>query len=129
MTTGPERQLPDWARRERLSDLEWINENLQLFWPMAQAGYEAVGRGSIWVDTTITVSHDTGAGNPMGYVDQQTIEEIGDEDTQRLVREYLPQREFVTTLFKPQERMSSYRISLVRLAKPRQDSDPRLKPE
>jgi hypothetical protein len=75
------------------------------------------------------VSYEKGAGNPMGYVDQETIEEVGDEGTQRLVREYFPQREFVTTLFKPQERMSSYRIGLVGPAKPREDLDHRLEPE
>jgi hypothetical protein len=126
MTTEPERQLPDWARRERLSDLEWINENLHVFWPMAQAGYEVAGRGSIVVDTTIMVSHETGAGNPLGYVDQETIEEIGDEDTQRLVREYFPKREFVTTLFKPQERMSSYRIEIKTKDEQREDLNPRV---
>ncbi len=26
---------PDWARRERLRDLDWIRENLHMFWQVA----------------------------------------------------------------------------------------------
>lgn len=80
---------------------------------MAQHGYQAVGRGAIFVDTTITMAHPDGIGHPSGYVDQQTVAQNADEDTQRMINEYDPTWEFVTTLFKSHDRVSSYRIGLI----------------
>ena len=54
----PRPHLPDWAARERLSDMAWIAKNLPLFWPAAQASYEVLGRGAITVDTTDSSSGD-----------------------------------------------------------------------
>ena len=53
--TERKQRVPDWAERERGGDLAWIRENLQVFWPLAQRGYQAVGRGAIVVDTTDNV--------------------------------------------------------------------------
>ena len=110
MPRPPERDIPDWAQQERERDLAWIGENVHIFWPAAQLGYESVGRGAIVVDTTI---RPTGEGHPFGYLDQEAIEQGGDEDTQRLVRQYEPREEFITTLLKTQERMSSYRLKVL----------------
>jgi hypothetical protein len=107
--------LPEWVERERMGDLAWIGENMHVFWPIAQQGYETLGRGAIVVDTT---SRPTGEGHPFGYFPREVIEEKGDEDTQRLVREYDPPTEFVSVLLKTQERVSSYRLRVI-------DSEPR----
>ena len=111
----PEREsklFPDWAEKERTGDLGWIRENLHVFLPMAQLGYQAVGRGSIFVDATITVTHAEGQGNLMAYLEQAVIEELADEDSLRMVSEYDPEVEFVTTLLKSEDRISSYRVGL-----------------
>jgi hypothetical protein len=100
-----------WAERERTGDLAWIKENLYVFWPVAQQGYEQHGRGAIVVDTT---SRPTGEGHPFGYLPQAMVEQQGDEDTQRMVREYDPAWEMVTVLLKIHERSSTYRLGVVR---------------
>ena len=107
----PERRnIPGWAERERVADLAWLGENLQVFWPVAQTGYEEVGRGAIVVDIT---SRPTGEGHPFGYFAQETLEEIGDDDTQRMVIEYDPAWEMVTVLLKTHGRSSTYRVGVV----------------
>ena len=83
--------------------MAWLMENLHVFWPLAQRGYQEVGRGAIVVDTTDLVAHTGGMGHPMGYLDQETIAQQGDEDTQRMVGEYDPAGEFVSMLLKPQD--------------------------
>ena len=110
MSERKERHWPEWAEQERASDLAWIRQNLHVFWPAARVGYETAGRGAIVVDTT---SRPTGAGNPFGYFDQAAIEQKWDEDTQRMVREYDPTWEFVASLLKSGERMSSYRVGVI----------------
>jgi hypothetical protein len=97
MTERQERHFPEWAEQERAGDLAWIRENLPIFWPAAQLGYETVGRGAIVVITTI---REGGGGHPFGYFDQAAIEQRGDEDTQQMVQEYEPTEEFVTALLK-----------------------------
>jgi hypothetical protein len=52
----------------------------------------------------------------MGYVDQETVAQHGDADTQRMVGEYEPHEEFVSVLLKPQDRQSSYRVRVVSAA-------------
>src|SRR5688572_11246831 len=113
MTERDRRNFPNWAERERGGDLSWIRDNLQVFWPLAQRGYEKVGRGAVVVDTTDLVVHPGGMGHPFGYLDQETITQQGDEDTQRMVGEYEPNEEFVSVLLKPQERQSTYRVRVV----------------
>ena len=106
--TRPE--IPAWAAREREGDLGWIRENLDSFWPVAQQGYQAEGRGAIVVDTT---SQPTGAGHPFGYLRQEAVEQSADEDTIRMVGEYDPDTEFVTVLFKAKDQVSSYRVRVI----------------
>jgi len=97
------RKLPAWARQERRRDLEWINENVAIFWAAATASFEVSGRGAIVVDTTTQPSPD--AGHPFGYLSQNQLEQDGDEDTKRMLS-----RELVPLLLKPEYRTSSYRI-------------------
>ena len=114
--TERKKPFPDWAEQERGSDLAWLRDNLHVFWPLAQIGYETVGRGAIVVDTTELVAHTGGTGHPMGYLDQETITQQGNEDTQRMVGEYEPVEEFVGVLLKPQDRQSTYRVRVVPVA-------------
>jgi hypothetical protein len=93
--------------------LTWIRENFHVFWPLAQLGYEQVGRGAIVVDTTETVIHPGGVGHLMGYLDQETIAQHGNEVAQRMVGEYDPTGEFVSVLLKQQDRQSTYRVRVL----------------
>ena len=104
-------EVPDWAREERQKDLAWIRENMLLFREAAQSAFQDGGRGVIVVDTTSLPVE--GMGHPFGYYLQETIEQSGDEDVQRMVAEYNPRQEFVIVLLKPDERTSSYRMKAV----------------
>jgi hypothetical protein len=97
---------------------------MHVFWPAARQGYETLGRGAIVVDTT---SRPTGEGHPFGYIPREVVEEQGDEDTQRLVREYDPPTEFVSVLLKTQDRVSSYRLRVID-AEPREHLGSRVEP-
>ena len=105
------RDIPDWVLQERKQDLEWITENKASFWPAAQGQFQTQGRGVVVVDTT--QRPDPNAGHPMYYLTQEMIEQMGDADVQRMLREYEPQREFVVTLLKTEERTSTYRVMML----------------
>jgi hypothetical protein len=106
------RRFPDWAERERSSDLAWIAKNLHVLWPAAQMGYQERGRGALLVDTLTVVVHEAGAGNLMLYVTEAQIEEKQEEDALRLVRAYDPAWELVTILLKTGNRESVYRVGI-----------------
>ncbi len=115
--------IPNWAAQERTRDLEWIGENLHLFWPAAEQGYKQVGRGAILADTSTLVLPVGGQSHPFFYISQQQIEEarhwkVGRtegvgvfQDALRMVRTYDPSWEFVAVLFKG-GRESAYRIGV-----------------
>ena len=108
----PERdrpQIPEWAQKERASDLAWIGENLHVFWPAAQQGYQEQGRGAIVVDAT---SRPTGGGHPFAYLPEAGVEKLNEQDAVRMVKAYDPTWEFVTMLFKRQDRLSTYRVGI-----------------
>jgi hypothetical protein len=88
--------IPEWAREERQQDILWIKKHMHLFWMVASAAFTGSGRGAIVVDTTALPIE--GMGHPYGYYLRTTIEEIGDADIKRLVREYHSDREFVIVL-------------------------------
>ena len=110
MPESEARGFPAWAERERAGDLAWIRENLFLFWPVAQQGYADLGRGAILVDITL---RPTRAGHPFTYVPQAIVEQHADEDSRRLVRDYDPPGEFVASLLKTHNRVSSYRVRVI----------------
>jgi hypothetical protein len=120
MEDTPKPQLPEWAMRERIGDLAWIERNLPIFWPMAQAGYEALGRGALVVDTTICADE---GGHPFLYFTHEQIVASGDPDAQRMVTAYDPTWELVAVLLKEHDRLSTYRIGLPSF-KPPQGIDP-----
>lgn len=103
--------IPDWAQRERANDLFWIQENLHLFFPAAQQGFEEVGRGAVVTDTTTLVKHPEGESHPFFYVSLAGVQEQQWGDVIRLVRNYDPGWELVTVLLK-QGRESAYRIGV-----------------
>jgi hypothetical protein len=105
------RKIPEWAKRERASDLAWIAENLHVFFPAARAGFEQVGRGAIVTDTTTLVKHERGESHPFAYVPSEEIYKGEWLDAIRMVREYDPSWEFVAVLLK-QGRESAYRIGV-----------------
>lgn len=107
MTERDRWRFPAWAEKGRAGDLAWIKENLHVFWPAAERGFDEFGRGAIVVDTT---SRPTGKGHPFGYFPQAMVEQAGDEDAQRMVREYDPTWELVTVPLKTCDRVSIYRI-------------------
>ena len=107
MPNHEQQQFPVWAERERGADLVWIQENLHVFWPVARDAYEELGRGAIVIDTT---SRPTGEGHPFGYFPEETIDQYGDIDTKRMVKEYNPGWEMVAVLLKSQNRTSTYRV-------------------
>ena len=112
MSEQQPKEIPEWARQERTADLAWIEDNVHLLWPIAQQGYQTVGRGAMVVDTTDVVPHETGTGHPCGYFDQQTLTQLRDPDLLRLVDAYQPDSELVTALLKTADRISSYRLRL-----------------
>jgi hypothetical protein len=105
------RSIPDWARRQRESDLGWIVENHHVFWPAARQHYQAHGRGALVVDTTIQAA--PGAGHPFAYYTQAQLSGTDEADAQRMVQAYDPQTEMVIVLLKPQERVSVYRVQVI----------------
>ena len=100
--------IPDWARRDRQADFEWIGENFDVFRTAATDAFQGVGRGAVVVDTTSRPVPD--AGNPFGYFSQEQVVEQGDDNTKRMVTQYDPTREFVLVLLKSANRTSSYRV-------------------
>ncbi len=62
------------------------------------------------VDITVRVGEE--GVHPFTYTTQELIEEGDDTNLQRLVREYVPEREMVVTLFKEQDKVSSYRVQV-----------------
>lgn len=102
-------QSPSWHEQERGLDLAWINENLHVFWPLAQLSYVEVGRGAIVTDLTVD---QPGGGHPFAYCNQAAIITIGDPDALRIVAQYDPDWQFVALLIKPERRISTYRIGV-----------------
>jgi hypothetical protein len=101
--------VPKWAAGDRVADIGWIGENLHIFWPLAQEQYRLNGRGTLCVLTTVQI----GPGHPIFYQTQTEVEQVGDEDCLRLIQAYEPERELVITLFKTENKMSSYRIGVL----------------
>jgi len=100
--------LPDWAVRDRHHDMEWIGENLHVFWPAARAAFKEQGRGALVADTTLQPV--PGKGHPFAYFPQEVVETGDDEDLKRMVSQYDPEHELVISLLKPEDRTSNYRV-------------------
>lgn len=116
MTTPERQRVPEWAKKERAGDLEWIQENLYVLWPAAQTAFKEKGRGAIYIETSIVVEHPGGVGNPMAYMIEEDIEKSEKSpDALRMVRAYNPTWEVVIVLLEHQGkevRESTYRIGV-----------------
>jgi hypothetical protein len=108
--TPETRNIPAWAQQERQEDLDWISENLSIFWMAAMTAFGETGRGAVIVDTTLEPVPD--AGNPFAYCSQEQLEEQGGEDTKRMVAEYDPTHELILLLLKSGDRTSTYRVDV-----------------
>ena len=82
-----------------------------MFWTTTTAAFEDVGRGAIFVDTT--VQPIPGAGNPFAYFSQEQVEEQGDEEARRMVAGYDSTNELVLVLLKSGDRTSTYRVGVL----------------
>ena len=103
--------IPDWDRLEREADLEWINENLDIFRFTATDAFEKAGRGVLVVDATALPDPDEDV--PVAYYTQEQVEAYGDEDINRMMGEYDPDQELVVVLLKPEDRTSTYRVRAI----------------
>lgn len=113
MSPESRHQIPEWAWKERESDLAWIQENLHVFLPAAQEGFQASGRGAVVIDATTIVRHEAGMSHPFLYLPEKALEEKETlVDALRMVRAYDPAWELVTVLLKPRDRESTYRIGV-----------------
>ena len=108
--TPENRAIPAWAQRERQADLDWINQNLEIFCTAAKLVHQDEGRGAIVVDTTSQPIPDVG--NPFAYFPQELVDQHIGEDTQRMVAEYDEDWELVLVLLKSDDRTSTYRVGV-----------------
>lgn len=103
----PEREAPStWVRR---IDLDWIEQNFDVFQAAVRKVYDHVGRGAVVIDVTMPPVDD---GHPFSYWPQSDLQEKQDDEVNRLVQEYLPQEELVVILLKPQKQVHAYRVGL-----------------
>lgn len=110
------RNVPNWAGRQRQNDLAWIQENFFVIFPHAQAQFSKQGRGAIVVDTTVQPL--PGAGHPLFYFSLMQVQQMGDLDALRMVREYTPNTEVVIVLLKHRGMVSTYRIQEMQIPPP-----------
>lgn len=106
MRNPEQTDFPTWAREERQGDLNWIEENLNVFWEAAIKQHDQNGRGIVVVDLR---SRPPG-GHYFTYYIQQFIEWEDDEDIKQMVVEYNPAHEFIVALIKSTNRLSIYRV-------------------
>lgn len=99
--------LPDWAVRERWTDLAWISDNLPAVTSAARIAYDALGRGAVVIDTAYLTA---GGSHPAAYFTEGEILRYDDADINRLVGAYVPNEELVLVLLKASRRTSAYRV-------------------
>ena len=106
------KEIPDWARKERVSDWAWIAENMYVLWPATQKAYQERGKGALMIDTRVVGKHEKGEGNPMYYLTEDALEQSEQyPDALRMVRAYDPTWEMIAVLMK-QGRESTYRVGV-----------------
>lgn len=109
MTVAERPDIPYWAQGERLVDVAWLADNLQVLWPAARNGYKAQGRGAVVIDTTATPDGD---GHPIYYMPAATFERLEHADALRMIHRYDPAAELVVMILKTGDRDSTYRVQL-----------------
>jgi hypothetical protein len=102
-------ELTDWTSKEYEVDRVWIDENLTVLQPFAISEFDEIGPGAIFVNTTEYDEDESR--HPCYYMPQAIIEELENEETKRIVREYDPHQEFVIILVKAGERECTHQIN------------------
>jgi hypothetical protein len=82
---------------EKQQDLEWIDQNRDIFWLSSTTAYEEIGRGVLLVDLCHV---SQGIGQPFSYYAEGELE-IDEEELKRHLDDYDPSREFIVVLQKP----------------------------
>lgn len=109
---------PDFE--DQAYDHKWIADNVDLFAPLAEEGFQSIGRGAILVNLAeLILRRYNGEGHPFSYhaPSESWLEadELADGDTRKrvtnLLAEYSPDKEFVLVLVK-YNRCSIHRVSL-----------------
>jgi hypothetical protein len=104
------RLVPDWAERERRTDLDWIEDHLLLCRAAVLDYYRLYGRGALVIDTTIDPEvHDEGLLWYLPFTELQSLDETAVQD---LVEAYDPAREMVIVLLKHGTKQNLYCITL-----------------
>ena len=102
---NPEKEHPyNWVRR---IDLEWIEQNFDVFQAAVRRVFDHVGRGAVVIDVTMPPMGD---GHPFSYWSQSDLEKKHDDEVNRLVQEYAPREELVVILLKPKKKVHAYRV-------------------
>lgn len=91
---------PPWGK-SRPEDLNWIKDNRTVLWLATTVAFEEIGYGFIFVDLT---EQTEGEGHPFGYYSEGELEPQQDGKLRRLLEEYDPDREFISLLWKGEER-------------------------
>jgi hypothetical protein len=105
--SAEQNKLTDWAAKERVTDLAWIQENIHIFHQLALEEYEDYGRGLVVINT---LSHIQGQGHAFGYLPQEVVNKLDNEIAKQYVNEYNPKEEIVIALLKPMKHQSTYRV-------------------
>ena len=101
----PEKEAPPtWVSQ---IDLDWIEQNFDVFQSAVRKVFDHVGRGAVVIDVTMPPVDD---GHPFSYWPQSDLEKKNDDEVNRLVREYAPQEELVVILLKPKKTIHAYRV-------------------
>jgi hypothetical protein len=105
----PAEQLDESVLEEKSYDRKWIVNNLHLFVPLAQEGFQRMGRGAILANLAeLILRKHYEEGHPFNYhaasEDWLDADEFAEENTRlslhRLLDTYTPESEFVLVLVK-----------------------------
>lgn len=105
--TAEHHPIPEWALADRDHDMTWIRENLDVFWYSASMAARQLGRGAIFVDAT---TKPLGQKNLFTFFLLDEVTRFEDEEINRMIEAYDPEKEFVIVLLKTEGRISSYRM-------------------
>ncbi len=88
-----------------------MSEHLDKLWGEAQQGFQASGRGALFIDTLPRYADLAHPSPQTLYLAKSALEEWADEKFLQMVREYDPRQEFVAVLSSLDEEIV-YRVSV-----------------
>ena len=95
---------PEEISSESQKDLDWINNNREILWLTATVAFEEIGYGFIAVDLR---GQENETSNRFGYHSEDELD-AKEEELQKLLQEYDPDREFIAVLWKDGGRSDIY---------------------